>query len=268
MLSAFMKTHDETLGVDRGATPEQIKRAYRKLASQHHPDKGGDKVKFQEIQQAYDTLGNPQKKSEYDSPRPQGYGFSGGHAGPGPGFDFQTIFDVFGARFQQPQQRMHRAQMTLWITLQDVAAAARKTVSVGTTHGTQVIEIDIPMNINDGDNVQYSGIGPNGMDLIIIFRIHPNPKWIRQGPNLTVEYELSVWDLILGGETVVHDILGNELVLTIPPRTQTKTTFRLKGRGLGQKGNSPGDMFVRVQASIPDHIPEPLMAAIIQTRQK
>jgi molecular chaperone DnaJ len=261
-----MTDYYQTLGVDRNATPDQIKRAYRKLASQHHPDKGGDKARFQEIQAAYDTLGNEQKRAEYNNPRPQGFGFPGGQ--PGPGFDFQTIFDVFGTRFQHPHQRTHRAQMTLWITLQDVASGNRKTVSVGTPRGTQVIEIDIPININDGDNIQYSGIGPEGMDLIIVFRIHPNPKWSRQGANLTVDYELSIWDLILGGETIVHDILGNELVLTIPPRTQPKTTFRVKGRGLGQKGNSPGDMFVRVQATIPDHIPEDLMAAIAQTRQK
>jgi molecular chaperone DnaJ len=261
-----MTNHYQTLGVERNATPDQIKRAYRKLASQHHPDKGGDKVKFQEIQQAYDTLGNPQRRSEYDNPRPQGFG-SHGHPG-GQGFDFQTIFDVFGARFQHPQQRVQRAQMTLWITLQDVAQAARKTISVGTPQGTQVVEIDIPANIEDGDNVQYGGIGPGGMDLIITFRIHPNPKWHRQGPNLTVDQDISVWDLILGGEILIQDILGNQFSLTIPPRTQSKTTFRLTGRGLGQRGNSPGDMFIRVNATIPAHIPESIIDAITQTRQQ
>jgi DnaJ-class molecular chaperone len=258
-----MINHYQTLGVNRDASPDQIKRAYRKLASQHHPDKGGDKGRFQEIQSAYDTLGNPQRRAEYDNPRSQSPGFQGG-----PGFDFQTIFDVFGARFQHPQQRTQRAQMTLWITLQDVAQAARKTISVGTPQGTQVVEIEIPANVDDGDNVQYSGMGPGGMDLIIIFRIHPNPKWQRQGPNLTVDYDLSIWDLILGGETIIHDILNNPLSLTIPPRTQNKTTFRLKGRGLGQRGNSPGDLFVRVNAVIPAHIPESLIEAIAQTRQQ
>ena len=170
-----MINYYQTLGVDRDATPDQIKRAYRKLASQHHPDKGGDKNKFQEIEEAYRTLGDPQKRAEYNNPRSHAHNFSS-HPGGG-GFDFQTIFDVFGARFQQPQQRTQRAQMTLWITLQDVALAAQKTISVGTPQGTQVIEIDIPANINDGDSVQYSGLGPGGIDLIITYRIHPNPKW-------------------------------------------------------------------------------------------
>ena len=262
-----MTDHYQTLGVNRTAGPDEIKRAYRKLASQHHPDKGGDKNKFQEIEEAYRTLGDPNKRQQYDNPRPNFGGFEFHHAGPG-GFDFQTIFDVFGARFQQPQQRAQRAQMTLWITLQDVAQAARKTISVGTPQGTQVVEIDIPANIDDGNSVQYSGIGPGGMDLIITFRIHPNPKWHRQGPNLTVEQDISIWDLILGGDVTVQDILGNQLTITIPPRTQSKTTFRLKGRGLGQRGNSPGDMFVRVNATIPNHIPPELIDAISQSRQQ
>jgi len=257
-----MTDYYQTLGVDRNATPDQIKRAYRKLASQHHPDKGGDKARFQEIQQAYATLGDEQKRAQYSNPQPQGFNFQ--HPGSAGGFDFQTIFDVFGARFQQPHQRVNRAQMTLWITLQDVAVAGRKTISVGTPQGTQVIEIEIPLNINDGDSVHYSGVGPGGIDLVIIFKIHPNPKWQRQGPNLTVDHDVSIWDLILGQDTVIQDILGNQLTLTIPARTQAKTVFRLKGRGLGQRGNAPGDMFVRVNPVIPAHIPEPLMAAIIQ----
>jgi len=260
-----MADYYQTLGVNRDATPDQIKRAYRKLASQHHPDKGGDKVKFQEIQQAYDTLGNEQKRAQYNHPRPQGFNFQ--HTSPG-GFDFNTIFDVFGARFQHPHQRAQRAQMTLWITLHDVAMSGRKTVSVGTPQGVQVIEIEIPANIDDGDSVQYSGVGPGGVDLIITFRVHPNPKWSRQGPNLTVDQDISIWDLILGTDIPIQDILGNQFTLTIPPRTQAKTTFRLKGCGLGQKGNSPGDMFVRVNAVIPAHIPESLMDAIAQNREQ
>lgn len=256
-----MKNHYDTLGVARTATPDEIKRAYRKLASQHHPDKdSGNKALFQEIQAAYATLSDEQKRTAYDNPQTQN------PFGPQAGFDFENIFSVFGARFQQPQQRTQLARMTLWITLQDVAQGGRKTISVGTHQGTMTVEIEIPSGINDGDSVQYAGIGPGGMDLVIMFRIHPNPKWTRQGPNLTMDYELTMWDLILGGETTVRDILGNQLSLTIPPMTQPRTTFRLRGRGLAQKHGAPGDLFVRVQATLPVDIPQNIIDAIAQTR--
>jgi curved DNA-binding protein len=259
-----MSNHYQTLGVDRNATPDEIKKAYRKLASQHHPDKGGDKTKFQEIQSAYDTLSNPQKRSIHDSPQSP-FGNMNGQ-----GFNFESIFDIFGTRFQHPQQqRQHqRAMMTLWITLPDVARGGPKTISVGTHQGTMTVEIEIPLGINDGDSVQYPGIGPGGMDLVITFRIHPNPRWERQGPNLIMDHPIDVWELITGTEITVQDILGVALSLTVPARTQPGTTFRLRERGLAQRSGTTGDLLVRVQARIPDNIPQPILDAINQTRNQ
>jgi curved DNA-binding protein len=261
-----MTDYYQTLGVDRGATPEDIKRAYRRMASQHHPDKGGDKARFQEIQAAYDTLSDPNKRAAHDNPSPFGGAnpFGGVHNG---GFNFESIFDVFGARFHQ-QQRRQQAHMTLWVTLLDIAQAGKKTISVGTHQGNTTVEIDMPVGINDGDTVQYGGIGPNGMDLVITFRIHPSPKWQRQGANLLMDYEISVWDLILGGETLITDVLGNQLSLTIPAKTQPRTVFKLRGRGLRQRNGPAGDLLVRVQARLPDDISPDIMAAIAQTRQQ
>ena len=250
----------DTLGVRSNATTDEIKRAYRKLANQHHPDKGGDTNRFQEIQKAYDTLGDSAQRAAYDQPQPQFHNFGSQAQGP---FDFQTIFDVFGARFQQGHQaRPQQARMSLWVTLQDVAQTTRKTISVGTPSGTQIIEIDIPAGINEGDTVQYPGMGPGGIDLLITYRIHPNPKWLRQGPHLTTEHAVTVWDLILGTETLVRDILGHQLSLAIPAGTQPGTTFRLRGRGLAQRGATAGDLLVRVQATIPENIPAGIIEAI------
>jgi len=259
-----MTDYYQTLGVDRNAAPDAIKKAYRKLASQHHPDKGGDKAKFQEIQSAYDTLSDPQKRALHDNPRPQ---FNNINMG-GQGFDFQTIFDVFGARFQHPghQRMQQQARMSLWITLPDVAVAGKKTISVGTQQGTMTVEIEIPVGINDGDTVQYSGIGPNGMDLLITFRIHPSPQWERHGFNLITEHVINIWDLIVGAEVQLRDILGNTLSLTVPAGTQPGTTFRLRGRGLTQRGGEFGDLLVRVQATIPKDIPKNIIDAIQQSR--
>ena len=262
-----MQNPYQTLGVTQGADANEIKQAYRRLASQHHPDKGGDKVKFQEIQAAYDALTNPQRQAQQNASPfgPGGFSFRTN----GGGFDFESIFNSFGAQFHHPhQQRTQQARMSLWITLEDVASSERKTISVGSTHGNVTVEIEIPAGINDGDTVQYPKTGPMGMDLLITFRIHPNPRWERNGPNLTSEHAVSVWDLILGAEIPVRDIMGNTLNLTIPPRTQTGTTFRLRERGLRQRSGQPGDMFVRVQAKIPDHISAELVDAIAKNRNQ
>lgn len=259
-----MSNHYQTLGVDRNATPDEIKKAYRRLASQHHPDKGGDKTKFQEIQSAYDTLSNPQKRAMHDSPQ-NPFGNMGGQ-----GFNFDSIFDIFGTRFQHPQQqRQHqRAIMTLWITLRDVAEGGRKTISVGSQQGNVTVEIEIPLGITDGDSVQYPQTGPMGMDLVITFRIHPNPRWERQGSNLAMDHPVDVWDLIVGTEITVQDLLGTTLSLTVPARTQPGTVFRLRERGLAQRSGAKGDLLVRVQARIPDNIPQPIIDAINQNRSQ
>lgn len=259
-----MQNPYQTLGVDRNATADEIKRAYRKLASQHHPDRGGDTKKFQDIQSAYDTLSDANKRAAYDNP-----GFGGGFRADAP-FDFQTIFDIFGTRFQHPgqqQQRRQQARMSLWITLRDVAAGGRRTISVGTQQGTQAVEIEIPLGIDNGDTVQYPGIGPGGLDLVVTYRIHPDARFQREGLNLFVEQTLDVWTLIVGGKTFLKDLEGNTLEIFVPARTQPGTMIRLRGRGLSGRNKEQGDLLVRVQARIPEHIDPELLALIEKTSQ-
>lgn len=253
-----MTDYYKTLGVARTASADEIKKAYRKLASQHHPDKGGDTGKFQEIQAAYETLGDEKKRAVYNNPQPQSpFGPPGSHQG----FDFAEIFNMFGAKFQQPQQRGH-ARMTLWITTQDVANPGPRVVAMGTNAGTHNIEITIPNGIQDGDNVQFSGLGPGGQDLVITFRIHPDRTWQRNGNNVTVEHTTSVWKLIAGGTVTMVDIRGNRIELSIPPKTQPGSLLRARGRGFPDRSGNLGDMLVRVQAEIPTQISPELLAAI------
>jgi DnaJ-class molecular chaperone len=263
-----MQNPYQTLGVNRDATADEIKRAYRRLASKHHPDRGGDTKVFQEIQTAYDTLSDPQRRAAYDNP---GFGgFGGGFRADAP-FDFQTIFDIFGTRFQHPgqaqQQRRQQARMSLWITLRDVIAGGRRTISVGTQQGTHAVEIEIPPGIDNGDTVQYPGIGPGGIDLVVTYRIHPDARFDRQGSNLFTEHSVDVWTLITGGKTLLKDLEGNSLEIAIPARTQPGTTVRLRGRGLPNSSKTPGDMLVRIQAHIPEHIDSELLAVLEKTRQ-
>jgi len=252
-----MQNPYQTLGVDRNATPDEIKRAYRRLASQHHPDKGGDTSRFQEIQSAYEALTNPRPQAQQHG-SPFGTG----------GFDFDHIFNMFGARFQQPHQRMQQARMSLWITLTDSAQGGRRTVSIGSNNGTVAADIEIPQGIDDGDSVQYPGIGPGGMDLIVTFRVHPDPRFQRQGLNLTMERTVDIWNLILGTEIEIQDILKNTLVVSVPAGTQPGTLIRLRGRGLLARSGQVGDLLVRIQTSVPKDIPNDLLELIRSKYQK
>jgi curved DNA-binding protein len=257
-----MTDHYTTLGVARTATLDEIKRAFRKLASQHHPDKGGDTQKFQEIQAAYDTLGDAAKRQQYDNPQPQFQGF-------GQGAQFGNMHDIFAQMFggqspfgQQQQPRRTHVRMSLWITLLDVARGGKRSVALGTQSGTSTVEIEIPLGINDGDNVQYPGLAPGGQDLVIQFRVQPHADFQRQGLSLVTTHKVSIWTLILGGDTEVQTVEGNRLVVKVVPHTQPGTTLRLKSQGLRDQSGQKGDLMVHIQTEIPMTIAPEIITAI------
>jgi curved DNA-binding protein len=262
-----VKNYYQILGVDRAAPADDIKRAYRRLASQHHPDKGGDKERFQEIQEAYAVLSDPEKRSEYDNPRQRVHVNMGSG-----GFDFDSIFQMFGAQFRPHQQNITR--INLWIRLEDAARGGARPVSLQVGSTVSTVEITIPQGIDEGDTVRYAGVAPGGLDLAVTFRITPDPRWQREGRNVTTDIEIPAWDLLLGTQTSIQDLTGNTLLLTVPPRTNPGTMLRLRGRGLppsslpGRHGGSPGDFFVRVQARWPDNITEELLSAIRNEHQQ
>jgi DnaJ-class molecular chaperone len=258
-----MTDYYAALGVPKTATSDEIKKAFRRLASTHHPDKGGDTQKFQAIQEAYATLGDEQKRAEYDNPRPQFSGFPGG-------VNINDIFgQMFGQQFAQQHQHPRRGhvRMTLWISLLDVATGGKRTVSLGTQSGVSAVEIEIPMGIMDGDNVQYEGIGPGGSDLVVQFKVTPDRKWQRDGLNLAQEVRIDIWNLILGGELTIDTLTGKTLSTQVPARTQPGTVLRLKGQGLRDRAGQIGDIMVRVQAQIPENIPPEIIDAIQKHQQ-
>ena len=251
-----MTDHYSTLGVSRTASSDEIKRAFRKLASQHHPDKGGSTEKFQEIQAAYDVLGNEAKRAAYDNPQPQFGHFGSSHA-----FNMNDIFGaVFGQQFQQ--RRPNFVRMSLWIRLNDVAQGGTRPVAVNTAQGQQTIEIEIPLGINDGDSVQYQGLAPGGQDLVIQYRIQPDPLWQRDGLTLICEKLVSVWDMILGSDITVRTVTGTDLVTVMPPCTQPRTMLRLRRQGLRDQHGNQGDILVRVLPEIPRDIAPEILQAI------
>lgn len=256
-----MTDYYAALGVPRTATADEIKQAFRRLASQLHPDKGGDTAKFQAIQEAYATLGDEHKRAEYNNPRPQFSGFNGS-------VNINDIFNMFGqGQFaQRPQPRGH-VRMTLTITLKDVATGGRRTVSLGTTQGTSAVELEIPLGINDGDHVHYEGIAPGGADLVVQYRVQQDRTWQRQDLNLITEARVSIWDIILGTQLHITTITGSVLSADIPARSQPGVTLRLRARGLTNRNGTTGDILVRVQAFVPDLISPELLAAL-ETHRK
>jgi DnaJ-class molecular chaperone len=157
--------------------------------------------------------------------------------------------------------------MTLYISLLDVAQGGRKPVSIGTAQGQSTIEIDLPLGLNDGDNVQYQGLAPGGQDLVVTFRIRPDATWERDGLNLTREHAVSIWDLILGADVTVQNILGHTLTIRVPDRCQPGTVLRCRSQGIRDRRGVQGDMFVKLRATIPDNLSPELLEAIEKYRQ-
>ena len=248
--------HYRTLGIDRSASADEIKRAYRRLASQHHPDKGGDTQRFQEIEAAYRILSDPASRAQYDNPRPQ-------FRQPGPGFDFEEIFNMFGTRFnvQRPQQQ---ARMVMWLHLSDLVHCENKTVQVTTPAGTSTLDLEIPKGIEDGQQVAYQGLAPGNVDLLVQYRIHPDATWQRSGSDIMTDSQITIWDLIRGGRVKVRDPAGTELEVAVPPRTQPNSQLRLRGCGLARRGGGRGDALIRLVARIPERISPELERQIHQ----
>lgn len=254
-----MKDYYKILGVDRSAANDVIKQAYRRLASQHHPDKGGDTARFQEIEEAHRVLCDATQRQAYDNPMS-----SAGN----PHFNFDSIFDMFGVNMRHGGRRQV-PRISLWIGLRDVAMGGPRTLAVQTETQIHNVEIDIPPGICDGDVIRYPGIGPGNQDLVIAFRVKLEPGWQRDGNNLIIEQKISIWDLVLGTDVVVGDITGAKLVLTVPPETQPGSLLRLRGRGLpsrqlpGDRLNAPpGDLMIRIGAFVPKNTPQELIDSV------
>ena len=254
-----MTDYYAALGVPKTATADEIKQAFRRLASQHHPDKGGDTAKFQSIQEAYATLGDEQKRAEYDNPKPQFGNFGGGFGHP----QFNDIFNqMFGQNFAQQHAKRGHVRMHIWVTLSEIAQGVQKTVNVNTSAGTSTVQIQVPFGINDGDNVQYSGMAPGGIDLVVQYRVQPDPNWQRDGLNLYTNVSLSVWDLIRGTTVEITSLEGKILGVSVPVRCQPNQLLRVRGHGMSNGRGTKGDILVRVQTFIPDQISPELLDAI------
>jgi DnaJ-class molecular chaperone len=234
------------LGVGKNATQDEIRKAYRSLAMKHHPDRGGNEEQFKAINEAYTAIGDSKKRAQYDS------GFS---------YNSTNWDDIFRNSRRHQHRYRHQAQirMSLNIDFETAIRGGKTMISVGLGDGISAMEIHIDPGVVTGDSARYStGVG----DLIVTFKVDPSKTWSRTNNNLTREYLVDVWDLVLGKQIEVETIFGERIKLKIPPKTQPDTLLRIKGKGAKTQWDGQGDMFVRVKAHIPTDISMELLRAI------
>jgi len=254
----------QTLGVDRNATQDEIKKAYRSLAMKHHPDRGGDANSFKQIQEAYATLGDEQKKTEYDTPQPQ---FNGQHFHFGGGHPFEQMFsgghpfgDLFG--FRQARQTANRnIQLQTSINLEDAFYGKELLANIRLPSGReQTVNIKIPQGIHEGTTLRLSGIGddtvtglPRG-DLLLSVHILEHPIYKRQGDDLLLEHEITAVEAMTGATVTVATIDGKRLETTIPAGVQFDSIMSLAGHGM-PNFNDPsrkGRLLIKIKIRIPN----------------
>jgi len=268
-----MSTHYETLRVAKTATPDEIKKAYRKLASQHHPDKGGDTAKFQQIEEAYRILSDPAQKQTYDaggSDRP----FNFHDFGQGVPPEMQDIFHQFGFHFgnmgQRQQRRNRDLRIELPLDLADTLSTQKRTISVQTTNGTrQAVEIDIPRGIAHGNIIKYPELGDNLFatlqrgDLHVVFVINPHPRFQVNGNDLYTGIDINCLDAIIGCTVEFTTLDNRTFSLTVPQGTQPGTKFKIGGQGLyGLNHDQRGNLYLIANITVPTNLSEQQMDAI------
>lgn len=261
--------HYSTLGIPRTASPEEIKKAYRKLAMEHHPDRGGDNVKFQELSVAYNTLSDPDKKAAYDNPQSQ---FSGFNFGPN-GFDFQDIFKAFNqqtnpfeayARQQNQQQQMYRTRVT--VSLVDAYNGTEQVLKLNTPQGLKVVNLKLPRGVRTGDNMRYDNV-VDGAILLIEFVVLSDLRFDRRDDDLYANLPISVLDLIVG-TTIEFITMGKKtLEVKIKPGTQPYMQLKIPGEGMPSRNGGVGDQILLLKPFIPDNIDNDIVESIKRAYQ-
>jgi curved DNA-binding protein len=268
----------EVLGVPRNAKEDEIKKAYRKLARENHPDRNpGDKAaetRFKEIQDAYDILSDKAKRAQYDQFGFVGAGMPGGGAGaPGGGApftwstaggaegidprlaeffrtggfdDLEGLGDLLGQRTRGRRPRRPapppEVESEITIPLETAARGGQLDINVD----GREINLKVPAGVEDGQVLRLQGQAPGGGNLLLKLRLADHPFFRRDGRELILEVPLALPEAVLGTKVDVPTLDGTRLTVKIPPGTSSGTRLRLRGKGI--KG---GDQYIEAKIIVP-----------------
>jgi curved DNA-binding protein len=277
----------EILGVSREATPDEIQRAYRKLARTYHPDVNKDpgaEERFKEVSGAYDVLSDPTKRERYNafgedwsrvpddvSPEDWARARSGASSGPRTSSrtwsssDFEEVDfdDIFGSMFGGRRGGWggptvgadQEAEIVL--TVEDAYGGVKRWITIGAPGGAQrSIEVAIPPGVTDGQRIRLAGQGAQGSaggksgDLYLVVRIAQHARYRLDGRNITVDLLVTPWEAALGALVPV-DTPGGEAKVKVPPGSSSGRKLRLSGRGLPNPKGKAGDLYAELRIMVP-----------------
>ena len=270
----YEKDFYKVLGVDKKAAADEIKKKYRALARDLHPDKTkGDAAKeekFKAVSEAYEILSDAKKRAEYDEARslferggfraPQGGGFQGG--------DFSDVFgggnpqdifaNLFGGGGRRGPRKGQDLQTEATITFRESVFGTTLDLRLATDRGqAQNISARVPTGVNDGAKIRVKGKGAQGEagpgDLFIQLHVKPHPIFSRKGENLTITLPVTFAEAALGADIKVPTMAGDDVTVRIAPGTPNGRTLRVKGRGI-VKGSTTGDLLVTVEVQVPQRV--------------
>jgi len=286
----------ETLGVPRTASQDEIQRAYRKLARQHHPDINkapGAEDRFKEISEAYDVLSDPETRRRYDAfgpdfrqvpadvdpetwrrmrasagagqargARPGGFGSGPGDLG---GLDIEDLLGgLFGGRAGRGWGPIPGAdqEAELELTVEEAYRGGHRSVALEGPDGRHSFDVKIPAGVTSGQRIRLAGQGGRGSDgapngdLYFVVRIASHPRYRVEGRDLYVDLPLAPWEAALGTSVAV-ETPGGEMKVKVPPGTSSGKRLRLRNRGLPHPRGHAGHLYAEVRIMVPGKLTDP-----------
>jgi curved DNA-binding protein len=249
----LMKDYYSILGLNKNASQEEISKAYKELALKYHPDKNPNNLegatnKFKEIQEAFDTLSDPNKKLGYDNFQVP-FQFKNRNS--------EDIFRAFSNIFQKASSNGSKIRVKL--TLEEACKGCSKLVSVYETNTNQAKEIlvNIPPGISEDMQIRIPNADSEGQDLFVVANILKDENLKREGKHLFGEVFVPYCTLVLGG-SITYQLFDLKIEIKIRPKTKTGSKVRLRGQGMPSlhNPNEKGDLFVFINLKIPEEISE------------